>query len=240
MDRTRHDGGMTRSGQIPASPPAAFPVYGLDASWPGTRWLDSFGDLLGEQVRWVRLAHQSPESGAMIMVQTHSRPLTDAEAARGGQSPLQSVAFEVALVLVNLTLPAISVPRPAGLLRELVNHADERGKQYAQWSPERWFVDGVPVPARAWRFAGGWAAFSDAVDGVYLAAAGSDAGADGLALSVLTSGRAYNLDLDQHMHPGVIAASSAARAGAERLPARRQEWHSDQVRLMDEAGASPA
>jgi len=232
---TLHDGGMTRSGQIPASPAAAFPVYGLDASWPGARWLDSYGDTLGDEVRWVRLAHQSQESGAMVMVETHSRPLTDAEAARGGEPPLQSVAFDAAFVLVNLTLPATSVPRPAGLQHALVNHAVERAEQFAQWSPLSWRVDGVTVRAWAWWFAGGWAAFSDAVDGVYLAAAGSQASPDGLALAALANGRAYDFDLDQQLHPRVIAASSAARDGSERPPPQGQEWHADQLRLIAES-----
>jgi hypothetical protein len=116
---------MTRSGQIPASPPLAFPVYGLDPSWRGARWLDCYGDTLGGEVRWVRLAHQSLESGAMVMVETCSQPLTDVEAARAGQPPLQSMAFDAALVLVNLTLPATPVPRP-DVLRALVGYADER------------------------------------------------------------------------------------------------------------------
>jgi len=58
---------MARTTQIPAAPPAEFPIYGLDASWPGARWLDSYGD-----------------------------------------------AAAAAIVLVNLTLPAGPVTRPAG------------------------------------------------------------------------------------------------------------------------------
>jgi hypothetical protein len=53
---------MRRRREDPASPPAAFPVHGLDG-WPGARWLDGFGDAIGEQVRWVRLAHQDTRTG---------------------------------------------------------------------------------------------------------------------------------------------------------------------------------
>ncbi|HVT68323.1 MAG TPA: hypothetical protein VHF26_11270, partial [Trebonia sp.] len=69
-------GAAPGSGAVPASPPVRFPLYGLAESWAGARWLDTFGDAPGEEVRWVRLAHQHPESGDLIMVETHSRPLT--------------------------------------------------------------------------------------------------------------------------------------------------------------------
>jgi len=95
-----------------------------------------------------------------------------------------------------------------------------------------WRVDGSKVGARTWRFAGGWAAVSDSVDGDYLAAAGSGIGPDGLALAALRDGRAYNVDLDQPLHPRAIAASSAARAGGECLPPSRPDWHAGQLGLM--------
>jgi len=49
--------------EILPSPPVTFPVYGLDGSWSGSRWLDGFGDRIGDDVRSVRLAHQSTETG---------------------------------------------------------------------------------------------------------------------------------------------------------------------------------
>jgi hypothetical protein len=224
--------GVTQSREILPARPVTFPVYGLEASWSGSRWLDGFGDRVGDEVRWVRLAHQSMETGALIMVETSSRPLTDSEAARPGEPSPQSVAFAASVVLLNLTLPAQSVPRPPGILRALVANADARSRRYAEWPPVSWRVDGTEVAARAWRFAGGWAAFSDSVDGVYLAAAGVGTGPDGLALAALGDGSTYGVDLGQPLHPRVIAASGAARADGARLPPQRPDWHADQVRLM--------
>jgi hypothetical protein len=224
--------GVTHSREISPSPPVTFPVYGLDASWSGSRWLDGFGDRIGEEVRWVRLAHQSLETGALIMVETRSGLLTDSRAALSGAPPLRSVAFSASVVMVNLTLPAQSVPRPRGLLHALVNDADASSREYAQWSPVSWRLDSVQARARVRRFAGGWAAYSGAPDGVYLAAAGLGIDPDGLALAALPDGRAYNFDLDQPLHPGIITASSAARAGGERLPPLRPDWHADQLRLL--------
>jgi hypothetical protein len=227
-------GNVTHSREVLPSPPVSFPVYGLDQSWPGSRWLDSFGDAVGHEVRWMRLAHQNLDTGALIMAETWSRPLTDSAAARTGEPPLQSVAFSASVVLVNLTLPAQSVARPPGILRALVNNAYARSGEYEHWSPVSWEVDGSEVTARVWRFAGGWAAFTDGVDGVYLAAAGSGTGPDGLALAPFKDGHPYHVDLDAPLHPGVVTASSAARAGGERPFPPRQDWHADQVRLMQE------
>jgi hypothetical protein len=229
-----HDGDVMHSREVVPSPPVTFPVYGLDRSWSGSRWLDSFGDAMGDEVRWVRLAHQSADADALIMVETWSRPLTDSAAARTREPALQSVAFSASVVMVNLTLPAQSVPRPPGILRALVNNAYARSGQYEDWEPVSWRVDGSEVAARSWQFAGGWAAFSDSVDEAYLAAAGSGTDPDGLALARLTDGRAYHVDLDEPLHPRVITASSAARSGGERPFLPRADWHSDQVLLIRE------
>jgi hypothetical protein len=72
------------------------------------------------------------------MMQSCSRALTDTQAARSGESALQSVAFDASLVMVNLTLPVLSVPRPPGMLRALVSNADARARQYADWPTVSW------------------------------------------------------------------------------------------------------
>jgi hypothetical protein len=232
------------SGRVPTSPPIELPVYGLDASWPGARWLDGFGDEIGDPPRWVSLAHQTLDGDSLIMVKTYSRLSTgaprsfqvptDAQAAQMGKSPLQWVAFDAAFELINLTLPVLSLPRPPGFNRVLVDHAERAGSEYVQWPAVRWQVDGVAVTARVWWFAGGWTAFTDVVEGVYLHASGVGPGPDGLSLAVLRDGSAYHLDLDQPLYPGVLSASRAA-AGANDLPEPlRQDWHADQLRLMRE------
>jgi hypothetical protein len=181
----------------------------------------------------VRLAHQSLDTDSMIMVETHSRLLTDADAGQSGQRPLQSVAFAAAVDMVNLTLPVSSVPRPDGLLRALTEHAHRRGERYADWLPVAWQMKDGTVPGRAWRFAGGWAAFSDAMSDVYLAAAGGPAtDPGGLAFAPLRNGNAYNFDLAQPLHPRTLAASNAARAGGERPPLQRQDRDHAQLELI--------
>jgi hypothetical protein len=100
------------------SPQIQFPVYGLDPSWPGVRWLELFGDEIGDPLRWVSLGHRSRDGGALVMVKTYARLAagtprsyqipTDAQAAELGKPPLEWVASSAAVELVNLTLPARS------------------------------------------------------------------------------------------------------------------------------------
>jgi hypothetical protein len=220
------------AGAVPAPPPARFPLFGLAGPRAGPCWLEGWGDAVGDEVRWVRLCHSSAAAGELIMVETHSRPLTDAREAQGGQTALQSVSFGAAFTLVNLTLPDLSVPRPEGLAQALVNHAYDRSKRHADWTPVTWQVDDLPVRAQAWRFADGWAAFSAGLAEVYLAAAGSGGSPDGLALTRLPDARAYNFDLAQPLDVQAIKASSAAAwAGGEPVW-RPAGWHADQLQLV--------
>jgi hypothetical protein len=213
------------------APPADFPVYGLDPAWPGGRWLESFGDATGDPVHWVSLGHQGRTS--LVLVETHSRARTEAMVASGGELALEHVAHYAAVRLVNITLPAQALPRPDGMLRALALHAGELARGHAQWSPLSWRVDGAAVTARAWRFAGGWAAVSDAVDGVYLAVAGVGAEPDGLSLGCIADGAAYHFRLDQPLHPDVMTASRAARTGGGEPPwPQPGQWHGDQLRLL--------
>src|SRR5215469_1407206 len=98
------------SGWVPTSPPIGFPVYGLDGSWSGARWLDSLGDRVGDRPRWVRLAHQGVDCDSLIMVESYSRPVTDDLAARRAEPQLADVVSRAATSLVNVTLPVHSVP----------------------------------------------------------------------------------------------------------------------------------
>ena len=227
------------------SPRIQFPVYGLDPSWPGLRWLELFGDEIGDPVRWVSLGHRSRDGDALVMVKTYRRLATgsprsyqiptDAQAAELGRSPLEWVAFNAAFELANLTLPVRSLPRPPGFYRALVDHAEQAGQEYAQWPAVGWSVDGRTVTAHCWRFAGGWAAFTDAVPGLYLYATGLGADADDLSLAALPDGGAYHVDLDQSLWAENLSAARTA-AGADDQPELPSEtWHPDQLRLMPES-----
>src|ERR1700756_2140763 len=98
-------GGMSPPRPLRPSPPADFPVYGLGTAWPGTRWLESFGDVIGDPPHWVSLGHLSPDGGSLTLVETRSRARTDAMLAASGRPPWSHVAQRAAAALVNLTLP---------------------------------------------------------------------------------------------------------------------------------------
>ncbi len=234
--RSRDPRNVPGSGWVPTSPPLDFSVYGLDASWLGARWLDSFGDQVGDPPRWVRLSHQSGDGDSLIMVETYSRPVTDELAARHDERPLADVAFRASLILLDATLPVQSVPRPDGFLRALHKHLPEYAGQYPRWPAVGWRVDGAAVTARVSWFAGGWAAVSDAVAEVYLSAVGMGVGPDGLSLARLQDGAAYHFDLKQPVRPGVLSASARAADVQFEAPSwQRQDWHADQLRLMRES-----
>jgi hypothetical protein len=226
--------GMNHLRQAPIlpSPPVDFPVYGLDASWPGSRWLEMFGEAIGDPVHWVTLFHQSLGGESVIAVETFSRLRTDALMSRSDETPLQHVAHYAGNTLINVTLPERSEPWPDGFLPTLSNYAYEHSRQCAQWPLARWRVNGAAVTARVWRFAGGWVAVSDAVGGVYLAAVGVGTDPDGLSLAVLQDASAYHFDLYQPLHIHVVSASRD-RAGSDALELRRcQDLHADQLRLL--------
>lgn len=231
--RPRDPRSFPGSGWLPTSPPVAFPLYGLDASWTGPRWLDLFGDQMGDPPRWVALGHETADGRSLIMVSTYSKPPTDAQATRAGQPPLADVAFDAAHILINVTLPVQSVPRPDGFLPLLTEHARRAAGQSGQWPAVRWRVDAAAVAARGWQFAGGWAAVSGPVDDVYLAAVGVGTRPPDLSLSRLADTRAYHFDLAQPLGPGLLTASRHA-AGVEFEGSRweSRHWHADHLRLM--------
>lgn len=231
--RPRDPRGFPGSGWVPTSAPVAFPVYGLDVSWPGARWLDLFGDEIGDPPRWVSLGHEMVNGQSLIMVNTYSGRATDAQAGRLGRPPLEDVAFDAAHTLINVTLPVQSVPRPNGFLPLLTERALHAASQSAQWGAVQWRVDDATVAARVWRFAGGWAAISDAVDDVYLSAVGAGTRPEGLSLTRLRDGGAYHFDLAQPLAPGLLSASrQAAGVEFEGSQWESQGWHADHVRLL--------
>ena len=216
------------------SPPVDFPLYGLELSWPGSRWLELFGEAIGDPVQWVTLGHRSLDGDSTVFVQTFSRPRLDARPQESGEPPLEHVAHHAASTLANVTIPDHAEPLPHGFLPALSHTVSEHSTQWAQWPLIRWQAGGAAVTARVWRFAGGWAAVSDDVQGVYLAAVGMGADPDGLSLAVLQGGSAYHFDLAQPLHPSVLSEGLARDGGYDTRYLRRQELHADQLRLTSE------
>jgi hypothetical protein len=229
-------------------PPAPFPVYGLDESFTGARWLELFGDPPGSSPTWMSLNHQAADGRSLINVTTFVRRATgnlrswrvptDAQAAERGRSPLADVAGQGATTLISLTLPVRSLARPPGFLNALVEHAEAAASAYRDWPQASWRVDGVPVQVPVWWFAGGWTALTDTAAGVYLSVAGigPDTSPEDLGLAALRDGRAYHFDLDGPL--SIAMAQAAAEAAGVPLgpdPSwQRREWHPGQLQLIRE------
>jgi hypothetical protein len=235
-------------------PPPRCPVYGLVSPFDGARCLDLLGDPPDGEPDWVSLWHQGADDLSVIMVTTYTRRgpgnsdgwrvPTDEQAARYGVSPLECLASQCATALVDLTLPALSLGRPPGLLKALVGRAQAAAEAHADWVTADWRVDGIAVRAPTWSFAGGWAGFTDAAEGVYVSLAGLGPGAkpEGLALAALRDGEAYHFDLHGPLSLEVAAASRQA-AGVpyeQQPPWQPTNWHHDQLQLVGQFGSDPS
>jgi hypothetical protein len=240
--------GRSRFGPDHLFPPVPFPVYGLDGSFTGARWLGLFGDPPDGAPTWMSLDHQSADGRSLIRVTAFARRATgnpqgwrvptNAQAAQQGRSPLEYVASQGATELIDMTLPVLSLTRPPGFLHALVDHAEAAARAYRDWPRVRWRVGGELVQVPVWRFAGGWTAFTDAAAGVYLSVvgAGPGSGPEDLGLVALRHGRAYHFDLGGPLSLAMAGAAAEA-AGVPLGPDpswRRQEWHPDQLQLIRE------
>lgn len=230
---------------------ARFPVYGLACRFGGARCLELFGDQPDREPHWMSLWHQSADGSSVIMVTTYTRwgpgdpdgwrVPTDEQAARYGVSPLECLASQCANALVDLTLPTLSLVRPPGLLKALVGRAQAAAEAHGDWATADWQVDGIAVRAPMWSFAGGWAGFTDAAEGVYVTVVGLGPGAksEGLALAALQDGEAYHFDLHGPLSLEVAAMSrEAAGVPYEQQPSWRSVgWHPDQLELIGRLGS---
>ncbi len=205
-------------------------MYGLEPSWAGSRWLDSFGDKNGDPVTWVSLGHRSRDGDSTVLVETFYRPRIT---LGYGESPIGNAAGYACTMLTNITLPDHnSSPRPDGFIRALGDLSEEQARRCEQWPLVSWRVDGADVRAHVWRFADGWAAVSDPGGLVALAAIGMGAEPDGLSLAIVRDGDAYSFDLGQPLGSDTLSAGLRRDGGYESRYLLRTEFHPDQLQLM--------
>jgi hypothetical protein len=128
-------------------------------------------------------------------------------------------------------------------LRALADLSAEAANAYSAWASTDWQVDGRPVQAPVWRFAGGWTGFTEAAAGVYLMVVGTGPGTepDGLSFAPLRDGSSYHFDLRDPLSFEVVNAAAGAAGvpvGSD-PPWERQDWHPDQLQLMRKLGQEP-
>lgn len=225
---------MSRSTN-PPSPPVDFPLYGLDRDWPGLRWLDFYGGALGTPTTDVWLGHRSTDGEVAVRVGSFPRQRFE---ATHSQEVAGELAFAGAVALVNMTLPQRVEAGLPGLNRALVRHADEQCHAHADWPRARWSVDGTPVTAAVWRFAGAWLGITDALPQVYLAVIGFGVVPEGLPLARVTDGTPYGMDLAQPLSADLLQMQH------ERLPAvvwplpDQYGYHPDHLAVAQRSTAS--
>lgn len=214
------------------SPPVDFAVHGLDWAFKGARWVDFFEGMPGMPCWALWLGHRVHDADQGVRVGSLPRRRYDETMCPGGGDPLAEVAFSGAFGLVNLTLPDSSVPRPDGLIMALVEHAERQAKWYREWPLVTWEVDGRQVTARVWRFAGGWAGFTDALDESYVVVVGLGVEPEGLRLVRVTNAAAYGADLAAPLSLTQLGRQKSTRPEAWLPPPQRDAFHPDQLALM--------
>jgi hypothetical protein len=194
-------------------PPIGFPLYGLDASWLGTRWLKFVQGPVGEPLYEVTLGHGDRP------VPMRGHPLLDitTRSAKNAHDR-DSVAFQRELAFSGLfTLMNMTAPTPDAVLdrermwKKALAYAGRRADQYLRWASVTWSVDGVPTAARFTRFAGAWTGFSLAVDGIGFWIVGYRVGPEDLGIAQIASGEPYGFDLAEPVvYPDTLHSAQAA------------------------------
>lgn len=214
-----------------ASPPVDFPLYGVDWSFDSVRWLDFFESRGGSPAWAVWLGHRGPDDTG-VRIGTFPKERYTEVMCPGGGDERAAVAFGAAFGLVNLTLPDTSVPRPEGLIPALVEHAEEQAGRHQDWRAAVWHVDGAPVRASVWNFAGAWAGFSDSREDAFVVAIGIGVEPDELSMTAIDDGEPYGVDLDAPLDLGDLGRRRHERPQAWLPPPRRTAFHPDQLAFV--------
>lgn len=228
---------MTRSTN-PPSPPVDFPLYGLDQAWPGLRWPDFYEGQLGEPTTGMWLGHRSTDGEVAVRVGSFPRARFDRIEAAHSRDPLAELAFAGAVPLINMTLPERAEDGIPGINRALVDHAGQQAQRHAEWPRVRWSVEGAPVSAAVWQFAGAWLGITDALPEVYLAVIGFGVVPEGLPLALIADGSPYGMDLRAPLSTDLLTEQSS-RLPPEVWPQpNRGRYHPDQLALTHHTAAS--
>lgn len=213
------------------APGADYAVYGLGGTWADVRWLESRSGEVGAPPWTVWLGHGARRDPARVIVGSAPRARFDALHAGLPAGHPSHVAFEVGLHMIGYTLPDPAVPRPDGLVRRIGNEMHRQAIACEDWPEIGWTVDGREVPARVWKFAGSWAAFTDGVRDSYVLAIGTGVEPGGLDFAEVLDGAPYGVDLESPLWPEELPPRPLPVVRPERL-------HPEQLRLPD--GPAPS
>lgn len=147
-----------------------FPVYGLDSSFHGRRWLDVWNQLGGNDsatpLANVNLGHGAPYHHGPVLVTITEAKLSQRRTGRSlwiGPTGVTDAALGALLGMVHVAFPADDAEvRPAAFWEE-VNRLGELSNQLdgPEWSDATAVVDGSSVTFRLRVRNGAWAAAAD-------------------------------------------------------------------------------
>lgn len=184
----------------------SFRLVGVADDSFGRRELDDFavvGEPEDEVPLVVWLGHVRAD-GAGVRTGTFGRDEAAREAAEAygrvtaETDPLRLVAWYATDSLVHLTLPdaeaMLAGERPPGLSGRVRNYCLRQAARHFGWARSTLMVDGKPVTAARWSFAGAWAAVADLGD-VHLAVVGAGVRPEHVRLATVMGGGGYDVDL---------------------------------------------
>lgn len=214
-------------------PALDLPLYGLDGSWSGRRWLEFLEGESGQPVCAVWLAHRGDAlTDPWVLVASLPEPRhSDAMTSPGGDA-MRELAFAAAFGVVNWTSPCELLSSGD---RELYRHnvvrvCDELADRWRDWPTFTWTIGGRSVSARVLAWAGAWAGFTE-VAGAPIVVVGAGRPPEGLRL-VQVDPQAYFFDGSAALdYPGVLERSVEQADGTRPVPGH---WlvHADHTRLL--------
>ena len=142
-------------------PLLTFPVYGLDADWVGPRWLEMIESGGGPGVYGLVLMHGSghqPRPGE-TWVSVTSSPAFGTSPDQPIDRP-QRAAESAMLRLVDMTTPKLRTREQSRSQRTLLGFAFHEAARHQDWIEHTWQIDGAPIMARTFAWAGAWAGFA--------------------------------------------------------------------------------
>ena len=216
-------------------PPIDFPLYGLDQSWHGPRWLAFVQGEFGEPIYEVFLGHGDrplPSRGhPWLQVVTRSAcfyPTTRSI------DHTQELAWDSLLDLLNAVTPDLDDPLWTHYKQNAMRYIDQRVDRYRRWARTTWSVDGTPIEARYARFAGAWSGFASTQSDVELRVVGCGLSPQHLGFQRLASGEQYHFDLAAPIpYPDSLERAAREALGEHQWDRPSRALHSDQRRLLE-------
>lgn len=219
--------------------PVTFALWGLDQSWDGPRWFESWwgsaplasGVFLSHGRRpvpargypWVQVGSWEPSGEGWWSPDWWS------------DAPERDLAWHAIHHLVDVV--ALSLEDVDERRRRARNHiafVDRRAARWARWAPANWRGGSRKLSARFTRFGGGWAGYAFEPGAFAITVVAKGISPHNLGLRKLTSGTPYHFDLDQPIDAALPLASVQQALGehaADLSPRHRR--HRDLQKVLD-------